>query len=314
MAATSAFSSDLVCFTSVWTFDVYRTYINPQATGSRLVKLGHFAVVGFSVLCAAIACALTTSSVGINFLVTFIGVLVNPATVPLAMTILWKQQNVYAVVGAPILSFCCAMAGWIGYTYHAYGVVEIGALSHALPLLIAQLIALLSPLIFSPAITYLTGPQNFDWAKFKEIKIVDDSDVAGITAAQLAEQEAEMHTNNEMSPEIDAKMVRGRNISLYGSIGSFLGFCILLPLPLYGTKYIFGRKFFRFWIVWTFLWAIGAAATITLLPILQGRRSLVAFTKMVILGNKPVVVEQQENGSRSDVDESTYRLGQNEKA
>lgn len=222
MAATSAFSSDLVCFASVWTFDVYRTYINPKATGGLLVKLGHVSVIGFSVLCAAIACALTTSSVGINFLTTFVGVLVNPATVPLAMTILWKDQNVYAVVGAPILSFCSAMAAWLGYTYHHYGVVEIGALSNALPLLIAQIVALFSPLIYSPVITYLTGPQNFDWAKFKDIQPVDDGDVAGMTQEQLADQMAEALANAEMSPEQDRKMIRGRNIALYGSlVGDF---------------------------------------------------------------------------------------------
>lgn len=68
--------------------------------------------------------------------------------------------------------------------------------------------------------------------------------------------------------------------------GAFLGFCILFPMPLYGTEYVFSKKFFRFWVVWTFFWAIGAAGTITLMPVIQGRHSLVAFYQSVFQGKK----------------------------
>ena len=53
-----------------------------------------------------------------------------------------------------------------------------------------------------------------------------------------------------------------------------LAFIILLPMPLYGTRYIFSRPFFRLWVVWTFAWAWAAGLVITLLPLWQGRRTL----------------------------------------
>ena len=45
-------------------------------------------------------------------------------------------------------------------------------------------------------------------------------------------------------------------------------------MPLYGTGYVFSKPFFRFWVVWTFLWAWAAALIITLLPLWQGRHTL----------------------------------------
>lgn len=53
-----------------------------------------------------------------------------------------------------------------------------------------------------------------------------------------------------------------------------LAFVIILPMPLYGTNYIFSKPFFRLWVVWTFAWAWAAGLIITILPLWQGRRTL----------------------------------------
>ena len=61
-----------------------------------------------------------------------------------------------------------------------------------------------------------------------------------------------------------------------------LGFLILFPMPLYGTGYIFSKPFFRFWVVWTFLWAWTATLIITLLPLWQGRHTLQQLLKRLV--------------------------------
>jgi len=55
MACTSGFSADIVAVASVWTYDVYGTYINPKATGGKLVKMSHIGVVIWSICMAIIA-------------------------------------------------------------------------------------------------------------------------------------------------------------------------------------------------------------------------------------------------------------------
>ena len=53
-----------------------------------------------------------------------------------------------------------------------------------------------------------------------------------------------------------------------------MAFIIVLPMPLYGSRYIFSKPFFRLWVVWTFAWAWAAGLVITLLPLWQGRHTL----------------------------------------
>jgi urea-proton symporter len=69
MAVTSAFSSDLVCIASVITYDVYRGYINPAASGGKLLKLSHFIVIAFATVCACIAAGISTTAIGVNFII-----------------------------------------------------------------------------------------------------------------------------------------------------------------------------------------------------------------------------------------------------
>ncbi|KAE9986099.1 hypothetical protein BLS_000032 [Venturia inaequalis] len=279
MAATSAFSSDLVCFASVWTFDVYRAYFNPNASGGLLIKLSHISVVLFALVCCGVAAGLTTTPVGVNFIITSIGIICNPALFPIYATVLWKQQNTYAVVGAPILGLITSISSWLGSAHSLYGSITIDTMSMPLCQVVGQVTAIISPCIYSPLITYLTGPQNFDWEIFQNIRAVDDSDVKGITQEQLAAQQTIEHSTIEE----DTKLKQERNIAAWASIAVALCFLIIFPMPLYGTRYVFNLSFFRFWVVWTFLWAIGAAATIAILPIYQGRRTLTMFVRRFVL-------------------------------
>lgn len=51
------------------TYDVYRSYVNPKATGAKLVRLSHFVVVAFAAFCACVAAGLSQTSIGVNFIV-----------------------------------------------------------------------------------------------------------------------------------------------------------------------------------------------------------------------------------------------------
>ncbi|TFK53821.1 Na+/solute symporter [Heliocybe sulcata] len=271
MAVTSAFSSDLVCVASVMTYDVYRGYINPKATGGRLLKLSHFVVIAFTIVCSCIATGLSQTSIGVNFIVTSIGIICAPAVIPIACTILWRKQNTIAVVGAPILGTITGIACWLGVTSRWYGQLTVDNLGTPHSLLVGNVVALLCPIVYSPLLTYAFGPQDFDWGTLRDkIHVVDDSDVQGMTKEQLEQQREE----DAMTPENNERMKRSRRIATYASIAMALGFIILFPMPMYGTHYVFSRDFFRFWVVWTFLWAWIACLIILILPIWQGRRSL----------------------------------------
>ena len=53
MAVTSASSAELIAVSSIWTYDIYQTYINPKATGRKLIFMSHSACVVYAIIMAS---------------------------------------------------------------------------------------------------------------------------------------------------------------------------------------------------------------------------------------------------------------------
>src|SRR5580700_5265331 len=47
MAVTSATSSELIAVSSIFTYDIYQTYFNPEASGKLLIYMSHACVIGY---------------------------------------------------------------------------------------------------------------------------------------------------------------------------------------------------------------------------------------------------------------------------
>ena len=58
MAVTSAMSAELIAVSSIFTYDVYQTYFNPEATGRKLIYVAHGCVVGYAIILAALSTGL----------------------------------------------------------------------------------------------------------------------------------------------------------------------------------------------------------------------------------------------------------------
>ena len=77
-----------------------------------------------------------------------------------------------------------------------------------------------------------------------------------------------------------------------------LAFIIVLPMPLYGSRYIFSKPFFRLWVVWTFAWAWAAGLVITILPLWQGRHTLrLVFSHMFSYSTSALVPGSPTSGT-----------------
>ena len=53
------------------------------------------------------------------------------------------------------------------------------------PMLAGNVVALLSPLIFIPILTYAFGPQNYDYKSMAEIRLGNDEDIANAAHTDL---------------------------------------------------------------------------------------------------------------------------------
>ena len=218
MACTSGFSADIVAVASVFTYDVYGTYINRNATGGRLVKMSHFAVVVWTICMAIIATGITRTTIGVNYLVTCMGVFTCSMVFPMYSTILWKRQNKVAIIVAPIAGSITAIACWLGSAKALEGSVTITTTSEILPLVIGNGTSLACGILYSVGCTYIFGAEDFDWELYKTgIRIADDSDVKGITAEQLAQQLKE----EQLSPQDERSLRRGKKQGIFIAAVSF---------------------------------------------------------------------------------------------
>lgn len=72
MAVTSASSAELIAVSSVLTYDIYRTYIRPEAKGKEVVRFSHICVIGFGILMGVLAVLLNLTGINLGYLYTLV--------------------------------------------------------------------------------------------------------------------------------------------------------------------------------------------------------------------------------------------------
>ncbi|OAA60291.1 Sodium/solute symporter [Niveomyces insectorum RCEF 264] len=283
MAVTSAMSSETVATTALVTYNVYKAYIRPQATGKQLLYFSHFITVGFAIYASGVAVAFNHGGFSVGFLITAIGIFVDSMIVPMACTIMWSKQSTLAAIFVPIASSVAGILAWFLTAHTHFGVISIDTLNQNLPLVAGNIMSLTAPLVLTPLVTYIR-PQNFDWNLFKTaIKRGDDEHITvGGHLADSAEATAILAERQRHEEETDAFLIKSRNRVLYLSCFLTLALTILWPVPMYASGYIFSKRFFTGWAVVLFLWAFGAALVITLLPIYEGRETILRTFQVAV--------------------------------
>ncbi|OAG35053.1 hypothetical protein AYO21_10785 [Fonsecaea monophora] len=136
MAVTSAASAELIAVSSLWTFDVYKLYINPSASSTKLVRQAHYGIMGYSLILSAFCCALSASGVDITWILTVGGVLVGGGGIPLGLIVLFPSWvSTPAAIGAPLIASPLGLTAWFVTTHIRSGAitaVTTGDLTNAL--------------------------------------------------------------------------------------------------------------------------------------------------------------------------------------
>ncbi|CDK24104.1 unnamed protein product [Kuraishia capsulata CBS 1993] len=295
-AVTSAMSAELIAVSSIFTYDIYKGYINPNAKGKTLILTSHASVIAFGLAMSGFATGLHYAGVSMGYLYELMGVIISSAVLPCALTVLSVKQNKQAAIWSPILGCVCAIASWLGSTKSLTGAVTYENTFVDDPMLIGNVVALLSPLIFVPVLTYAFGPQNFDWEVFKTIRRVDETEeileaegvqsideetgalkpvlsVAQSYAHDIAEQRRLIQEEEEAaSLKIAAKRAG------YICIFLTLAMIVVWPMPMYGSGYVFSKKFFTGWIVVAIIWMFYTLFMVVIYPVYEGRHGI--FTSL----------------------------------
>ena len=233
-------------------------------------------VVGFAVAMAAWSTGLYYIGISMGYLYLLMGVIISSAVLPATLTLMWKGQNRMAATLSPVLGLICSIIAWLVTTSKlSNGVINVATSGANNPMLAGNVVALLSPALFIPLLTLIFGVDNYDWQSMKNIRLIDDSEVAaaahmdpeslaGRHVAPTAEQEAAEQT----------KLLRASKIAKSTTAAMTLILLILWPMPLYGTGYIFSPSFFAGWVVVGIIWLLCSTMAVGVYPLWEGRMSL----------------------------------------
>jgi SSS family transporter len=264
MAVTSAGSAELVAVSSLITYDVYRTYKNPSASGKQLLKVSRATIIGFGLGMGGLAVALLAMGLSLGFVYLAMGVLIGSAVIPIALTITWKKTDKYAAVAGAIGGLAVALAAWVGtaITLPAYGgQLSLASLADNFSMLYGNVAGILVGGAIT-AIGSLVKNKNFDWAKINQkITLVEVSKV------ETQDQET---------------LQKAFKFSLKGGGLMTLALIVFWPLPLFFSGYVFDLPFYALWVGIAVVWVSAASFFIIGLPIIQARSGI----KQIVTGRK----------------------------
>ncbi|KKO97694.1 urea active transporter [Trichoderma harzianum] len=243
MAITSTLSAQVIAVSSIFTFDLYRTYVNKNAGNKDVIRWSHLGVILFAAISAGLTAAFNYGGINMGWTLYMIGVVTCPGIFPLILTILWNKQSALAAVVSAIAGLGTGLGVWLGTAQALFGEVTVDSTGQTLPCMYGTVASALSPLLYT-VILSLIWPDNYDWARFTDEKLLLDSD----TSAEESEREAPIRQSNkggvlsEASEAVyDQTDLRWQRYALLWSLFSFFGIWVLWPLPMYGAKYIFSK-------------------------------------------------------------------------
>lgn len=315
MALTSTVSSSMIAVSSILSFDVYKTYLNPHATDQKLVKVSHLAVVLHGVFMSGIAIALNYGGANMTWLGYFRPVLSCAGIIPLALTLGWSRQTRLAAVLSPVLGCLTGFAIWLSTAYHLYGSVSIDTTENPLPALYGAIGSFFSPGLYSVAIS-LAKPAKFDWREFLRSELAEEAALgvktAKDTSATSGSDDEKKNDNGvnvlpsgaapepqKASADLSApslvslddvqhpfdditlqKLRRWERIAWIFWVVVVLVTFVAWPMPLY-RDYIFTKSFFSGWTTVAIMWQFFAFGAVVIFPVWDGRHAILKGSRGV---------------------------------
>ena len=265
MAVTSAGSAELIAVSSLLTYDIYRTYKNPNATGKQLLKVSRAVIVAFGLGMGALAVVLLGMGLSLGFVYLAMGILIGSAVIPIALTIIWNRTTRAGAVAGALVGVCLSLTTWTSVAAsEADGVIDIASLGGAFPMLYGNVVAILSSGLICVVVS-LAQNKKYDWKELdKHMSLVtDDMEEHEITSTEAMKREQD-----------EEQLKKAFKFSVRGG-GLLTLICVVFwPMPLYFSGYVFDFGFYGLWVGIAIAWVSIASAIIIFMPIVEARKGI----------------------------------------
>jgi len=277
MAITSTGSAEGIAVSSLVAYDIYKTYINPEADGPKILLVSKVVIVVFGLCMGVLSVALHYMGLNLGWVYMFMGTAIGSAVVPLWNLLMWKDANaVGAVVGA-WGGMALAVCTWLIVASAQSGEITVDTLGKLEPNLAGNIVAIVSSGLIHVVFS-LAKPQNYDFKSMGEIKMLEN-DQSGLAEEDYQE-----------SVLASAKMW----IQKWGWAFTIIMVIIwpLLSLP----AGVFSKDYWSMWVFISIAWSFVATFVIIWLPLYESADTFKGiFVAMTGMGSKaePVAKGQE---------------------
>lgn len=278
MAVTSAGSSELIAVSSLCTYDVYRTYINPNANGKQILKVSRAVILVFGCFMGVLAVALNKAGVSLGWMYLATGVLIGSAVMPIAFLLLWRKANAVGAIAGTIVGCVVGITTWLSVTKVEYGRVNLDTTGKNAPMLAGNVVSILAGGLIHASCS-LVWPQNYDWETTKSITMVE-KDKIDLPTEEFKEE----------------KLNRAKTWIIKWGIGLTIVIVILWPVLSLPAR-VFSTGYFTFWAVISIAWGTIGSLVIIILPLIESRETI-QHVLVGMLTNDRVAERLEEINSR----------------
>lgn len=250
MAVCSGTSAECLSVSSLFCYDVYRTYFRPDATGAELLFLSRSVVIIYGLGMGALACILNTWGVSPTWLYLLMNIIIGACVFPLWNLVMWKDANGPGAVIAAWLGMALGIALWLIVAAGSFGSVTATSLGSVEAMIAGNVMSLLSGGIIHGWLSLMT-PQNYNWKSMDEIKLVED-DKSGLDPVDFTEKKLD------------------RELRWTSTMARTFVFIFVLAWPIWSLPAVsFDQGYFSFWVFISIAWAFWALFFIIGTPLVE---------------------------------------------
>jgi len=298
---TASAASEQIAISSIFSYDIYKRYINPSAKGQQIVFVARASILFWACISGVLSIILHELKIGLGWVYLAMGNFIGSAVFPVAFALTWSNCSAVGAMAGTWLGAGFSMLGWC-LCANRLGGVNVKTLGDDFSMLTGNLIAL----FFSPIITVIISvisPQKFDWAelrrKTQEMLILDDIDkqgehvtdsvLLGLDDLELTHGHAPAAGEAGAAPasrgsdphdETNEELTKVLMFSYW--FGGGLSFVLIIVWPLLSLpQTTFTKSYWGWWVAIAFIWGHCAAAITIVYPLYQVRDLI-----MVALGLK----------------------------
>lgn len=252
MAIVSTGSAESIAVSSLVSYDVYRQYFNPEATGADILRVSRIVIVVFGLFMGGFSIALFEMGLNLGWVYLFMGIVIGSAVIPLWNLMTWDKASGTGAVIAAWSGLVLAIVGWLVGAQIQSGSITVDNLGTNEVMLSGNLIAIFSSGIIHYIYSKFIDDTTFDFSTLNDrIKLVEE-DYSGLKPED----------QDPVELEKAYKWITRR--------GYVLTFVLIILWPVLSIPArTFSKDYFAFWVLISIIWGFGGAIVITILPVLE---------------------------------------------